>query len=240
LTTVPLPPPRLPGQTHSLPGGQAAEAQEFRHFRRAAVDLARSAPTRKPSPKAGFLCGCSPRPFGTHSNFSCRSKELPDVRPASSSKLRFDSREARSKHSHEGERKARRNRRTRSGLRRAIVMPRPFRHAAGVKDLRQACSRGVRLAKRAGVGSCRGAASGGHRIGRHPGNLNSAQERAGACWQEPRPPSGRRWRPPGTTRRCEAGWSRLGPERRRIGRYGFSASSASASSTKSLTCQSGV
>jgi hypothetical protein len=46
------------------------------------------------------------------------------------------------------------------------------------------------------------------------------------------------WRP--TTRRCEAGWSRFGPERRRIGRYGFSASSASASSTKSLTCQSGV
>jgi hypothetical protein len=209
-------------------------------FRRRAVDLARSAPTRKPSPKARFLCGCSPRPFGTHSNFSRRSKELPDVRPTPSSKLRFDSREARSKHSHE------------ASVRLAATVVPGADHGArsschghfATLLASRTCGRRVRgvirLAKRAGVGSCRGAASGGHRIGRHPGNLNSAQQRAGACWQEPRPPSGRRWRPPGTTRRCEAGSSRLGPERRRIGRYGFSAFSASASSTKSLTCQSGV
>jgi hypothetical protein len=54
LTTAPLPPPRLPERTRSPPADRPAEAQNLRHFWRAVVDLARSAPTGKPSPEAGF------------------------------------------------------------------------------------------------------------------------------------------------------------------------------------------
>src|SRR5918996_6639727 len=39
-------------------------------FMRATVHLARPAPTRKPSLTATFLRGCSPGPFGTHSDLS--------------------------------------------------------------------------------------------------------------------------------------------------------------------------
>ena len=82
-----FPPPRRPGQTRSPPSGQAAEAQEFRHFRRAAVDLARCTRARKLSLMPGFLRGCSLRPFGTRSSFAQLINDLAECGPASSSKL---------------------------------------------------------------------------------------------------------------------------------------------------------
>ena len=44
----------------------AAEAQEFGHFSRMPVHLGLAPEAQNHSLAPGFLCGCSPRPFGTH------------------------------------------------------------------------------------------------------------------------------------------------------------------------------
>jgi hypothetical protein len=97
LTTAPLPPPRRPRVTLSLPVDRAAEAKEMRHFCSLAVHLCESERVQKPSLRTGFLCGCSLRPFGTQSNFPRQNRRLAPCVPEQSLQERLDGRDRRSK-----------------------------------------------------------------------------------------------------------------------------------------------
>jgi hypothetical protein len=69
-------PPRRLWATLSLSADRPAEAQELRHFWRAAVHLGLAPEARKLSLMAGFLRGCSPGPFGTQSKIPRQIRAL--------------------------------------------------------------------------------------------------------------------------------------------------------------------